>query len=308
MIFSCIVPCLDKNDPLLKDLIKSIRAQDFDQDQIEIIVVTEGDSEQAKAIGIKRAKGDICLMLCADNVLSCTYLFSYVSRLFRDNSTLTGVYSRYYKHVSSDNSLNRYFSLLGANDPIAFYLGKADRKPYFDVHKVDEISTQMIFLDKVPSLGCNGFFFRRKDLLKADLDHYYPMDVAEDLRRKEYCTYIRLNIAYIHHKTTDGNLLTFLKKRYKYAKDLYCDRGDRRWRMVDTNKDMWRLSGFIMATLTLFPCLYTSIKGYSKGHKDIAWFWHWPVCVGFLITYGILACRNLFLHRSLFQVSTEKTI
>ena len=75
ILISCIIPAKSLDDPNLKDLVDSIRAQDFPQDQIETIVVTEGDSEQAKAIGIRKARGEICAMFCADNVLVNNYIF-----------------------------------------------------------------------------------------------------------------------------------------------------------------------------------------------------------------------------------------
>ena len=83
ILISCIIPASKKDaeSQNLKDLIASIKTQDFPQDQIEIIVVTnvgqdgmtllnnsqegvlyindDSDSEQAKALGIREAKGEI---------------------------------------------------------------------------------------------------------------------------------------------------------------------------------------------------------------------------------------------------------
>ena len=300
MIMSCIIPVKDPNDPMLKDLIASIRAQDFDQSEIEILVETEGDSEQAKAAGIRRATGEICVMLCADNYLWTNWTFKQVYELFEKHPNATGLYSQHYNaHIDGDNSLNRYFALIGANDPIAYYLGKADRLPHFERYEnVDYCIMDMMW--PLPSLGDNGFFYRTSHIKQADLDHYYPMDCAVDLAEKGMRQYIRLCYDYVQHRTTDGNLLTFLTKRYRYARDLYCDRSDRRWRMVDTKEDRWRLFIFGASTITVLPAIWISIAGYIKV-RDFAWFWHWPVCFGFLITYGLLACRNLLKYQSLFQ-------
>ena len=161
----------------------------------------------------------------------------------------------------------------------------------------------MDFIKGVPSLGDNGFFFLKKHLDKANIDHYYPMDVAEDLRSQGFCFYMRLNLPYIWHRTSD-NLISFLKKRYRYAKDLYSDRQDRRWKMLDTRQDYVRLAIFVLCTLTVVPCLLVSLKGFSKI-KDPAWAWHYPVCLGFLIMYTILVLRNLFKHGRLFQCQTS---
>jgi len=107
----------------------------------------------------------------------------------------------------------------------------------------------------------------------------------------------------IWHKTSD-KLIPFLMKRYRYARDLYSDRQNRRWKIIDETIDYWRLLGFVLSTLTVIPCLYLSIKGFSKI-RDRAWFWHYPVCLGFLITYTALAIRNLFKHGRLFQCRSE---
>jgi len=292
IIFSAIIPASQKDlgSEKLKDLIASIKNQDFPQDQIEILVITEGDSESAKAIGIRKAKGDICVMFCADNSLIFKETFSSVYQQFK-TYPISACYGRFYACVSQDNSLNRYFSLIGGNDVICYYLGKNDRKPWFE--QTDAMDELMWFRGrKIPSLGCNGTFINRKQWIEnADLDHYYPMDCAVDVINKNPALFLRRNVADIWHRTSD-NLITFLKKRYKYARDLYSDRNDRRWKIIGSWKDKGRLFLFILATLTMVEPLLVSVRGY-RAVRDPAWFWHWPVCVGFLITYGILTCRNI---------------
>lgn len=279
MIFSCVIPALNDEDPKLKDLIQSIKEQDFPQDQIEILVIKEGDSEQAKAIGIRRSKGEICAMFCSDNKLVEKDLFKKVYQELKDKR-VSAVYPYKYAYTHKDNILNRYFSLLGGNDPICWFLGKNDRKPY--VEALERTS------DYQPSYGCNGFFYRASDIKNTDLDHYYPMDNAMEVPGFINSIYSRG----VWHRTSD-NLFTFLKKRYRYAKTLYSDRSDRRWKMLDTKEDYQKLGLYIISTLTVIPCLMVSIKGYSEI-KDKAFFLHWPVCFGFLLTYGVLTLRTFF--------------
>ena len=298
MIFSCIIPAKDENDPKLADLIRSIRAQKFPPGEVEIIVVTEGDSESAKAIGIKKAEGDFCVMLCTDNYIVDKHLFGAVRAIFDAQPVVSGVYSKFYHYDKTDNSLNRYFSLMGNNDPIPFYLNKCDRKPWYD-NDPDEYTTSFGFRYNIPSLGDNGFFYRTAHLKKTNLDNYYPMDNAVDMISQNHRYFVRYNCAMVWHRTSD-NLISFLKKRYIYARDLYCERSNRRWKVIDTAKDKARLLWFIVSTVTALPCLWVSLKGYSKI-RDRAWFWHWPVCIGFLITYGILTLRNLCLVLSSLQ-------
>ena len=284
MIFSCIIPCgeKDKNSQNLKDLIASIQAQDFPRDQIEILVITEGDSEQAKAIGIRQAKGEICAMFCADNEIMDKYLFSTIDSFFKVFPHISALFPERYFHNLGDNSLNRYFSLIGGNDPLSYYLGKNDRIPY--VWELWRTSNYQ------PSYGCNGFFYRSEEIKSTNLDHYYPMDNALEIKGKIY----GMSLDSIWHKTSD-NLFNFLIKRYKYARDLYCDRIDRRWKMIDTQEDYWRLFCFVFFTLTMIQPLCVSIRGF-RSIKDFAWFWHPVVSLGFLITYGALTLRTLFVR------------
>lgn len=280
---SCIIPCSAKDfeSEKLQDLISSIRNQEFPQDQIEILTVTEGDSESAKAIGIRRAKGEICAMFCADNMITDTNLFNDVQAHFDQFEFVNGLYPEQYTYTPTDNSLNRYFSLIGGNDPVCYYLGKNDRVPH--VLTLERTSSYP------KSYGCNGTFYRTAEIRKTDLDNYYPMDNA-----MEVGTVYPIPGDSIWHRTSDS-FLTFLKKRYRYAKELYCDRGNRRWRMLDTREDYWKLLFFIVATLTIAEPISVSIRGF-KHIRDWAWFWHPIVCWGFLITYGVLTLRTLFVR------------
>ena len=295
LLVSCVIPCKDpKTDPYLQDLIDSIKNQKYPEDKVEILVISEGDSEQAKAIGIRRAKGDIIGMFCSDNYITDSMLFGTVDCIMRGNEKLSAVYPVRYFRKEDDNSLNRYFALIGGNDPICYYLGKNDRWPH-----VDSLRKRSTYQ---PSYGCNGFFYRASDIKATNLDHYYPMDNALEVKGK----IASVGLDSIWHRTSD-NLISFLKKRYRYARDLYCDRNDRRWKMLETKEDYWRLFGYILCTVSVIPCLLTSARGFIRI-RDMAWFWHWPVSVGFLITYSILAFRNLFKHGNLFQVKCQPAV
>lgn len=67
ILLSLVIPAKDKNDPKLADLLKSIKAQDFPKDKMETLIITEGTSESAKAIGIRKAKGEVIGFLASDN-------------------------------------------------------------------------------------------------------------------------------------------------------------------------------------------------------------------------------------------------
>ena len=171
---SVIITAKNRNDTKLKELQYSLTQQTFRN--FEKIIVTEGNSETAKAIGLKRAKGEIICILASDNYLNDNAFFEKCLKPF-ENKAVVGAFPLRYWYYKDDDILNRYFALFGVNDPIPLYLGKNDRASYY----ADEICEYPIVffysrpdffivkLDSVPTLGDNGFFIRRNILMQADI-------------------------------------------------------------------------------------------------------------------------------------------
>jgi glycosyltransferase involved in cell wall biosynthesis len=288
-IFSCIIPAKSDKVPRLQKLIESIKAQTIAH-RIEILVETKGNPESAKAMAIARSQGKYLCMLCDDNLFVDNEIFEKVLTLFQTFPRVTGIYSRHYSLNCENNSLNRYFALMGCNDPVAFYLDKCDRKSYLDGFS-DQVFEMVNFTRDVPTLGENGFFYRKEILLLSDMQNYSHIDNAYDLIVKGYNQFIILNEDYVAHNTTDGDLVGFLKRRYRYARDLYCESKNRRWRMVSGKGDILRLALYVLFTLSIIQPLSVSIRGFNKI-RERAWFWHTPVCLGFLVMYTILAVKQ----------------
>lgn len=279
---SCIITAKDRNDPKLKDLEYSLAQQTFRN--FETIIVTEGNSETAKAIGLKRAKGNIICILASDNYLNDTQFFEKCLKPFEDKEVV-GSYPIHYWYYRDDNILNRYFALFGVNDPIPLYLKKNDKFPYW-VQAPDNRWADVVDIAYVRTLGDNGFFIRKDILMKADIDHYFHIDVCQDLFDLGYKRYAIVNTSIWHR--TGGNIIEFFAKRLKYA-DKFSE--GRRWKMV-TKKDLPKLLWFIFSTLTLIYPLYLSVKGY-KIIKDKAWFLHLPICLITIGVYGIWTLKRL---------------
>lgn len=278
---SCIITAKNRNDPKLKDLQYSLSLQTFRN--FETLIITEGNSETAKAIGLKRAKGSIICILASDNYLNDLQFFDKCIKPFKENKEIIGSYPLKYWYCKDDNILNRYFALFGVNDPIPLYLNKNDREPYYK--HFGEIKYWKRTLKYVPTLGDNGFFIRKDILMQADIDHYFHIDVCQDLFDLGYKTYAIVNTSIWHR--TGGNIIKFFMKRLKYA-DKFSQ--NRRWHMVE-KKDLPRLCWFIFSTLTLIYPLYLSVKGY-KVIKDKAWFLHLPVCLITIFIYGLWTIKN----------------
>ncbi len=283
---SIIITAKDTNDQKLKDLLCSIQQQTFKN--YEVIVETKGDSESAKGMALKKAKGNIVCILASDNYLQNKNFIKLCINFFK-NKDIHFVYPQYYFYKENDNVLNRYFALFGCNDPIPLYLDKNDKLPYYK-GKVEY---------GFKTFGDNGFFIRKEILLKSNLKHYYHIDNIYDIWKKGYrnLTIVRIAI----WQRTGGNRFKFCIKRYKYADKF--NTSYPRWNMVETTQDYLRLLWFIFCTITIIQPLYLSFKGY-RVIKDKAWFLHPIVCWFTLITYGIWTLKrltkNILIHASSF--------
>ena len=280
---SIIITAKDLFNSKLRELKRSIDRQTYPAHLYEVLIITNGTAESAKGIGLKKAKGEIICFMASDNYLNDNEFISKCMKPFEDK-LLVGAYPIQYYYNKSDGSLNRYFSLMGCNDPVAFYLKKKDRYSYLSNHP-KKFSYWIEDIPFVSTIGDNGFFIRKKILMQADIEYYFHIDVCQDLFDKGYKTYALVNTTIWHR--TGGNFFKFFAKRFKYA-DQFSE--NRRWHMV-TRRDIPKLALFILYTLTLVQPLYVSFKGYRKV-KDVAWFMHLPVCWATLITYSLLVVKR----------------
>jgi len=249
----------------------------------EIITVTEGDAESAKAIGLRKAKGEIVGIFASDNFLDDSDFLKKMMKPFALPDVVAASPSHYSYH-HHDNILNRYFSILGANDPIPVALDKHDKVGCFNPPDKSYVKT----IDKVRTYGDNGFFSRKSILMKADINHYYHIDVCQDLFDQGYRKYAIVNASLWHR--TGGNVFKFFWKRFKYADQFMTPQ--RRWKMV-TKKDMPKIFWFVLFTIMAINHIFVSVLGYSIT-KDKAWLLHWPICVLTIITYGALTIKRCF--------------
>mgnify|MGYP001560419614 CR=1 FL=1 len=276
---SLVIPCKDKNDKKLADLLRSIEAQDFPKNEMEVLVITEGTSESAKAIGIRKARGEVIGILASDNVLIKPHFLRW---MYMKTLEHFATFPAYYEPIR--DSLNRYFALIGGNDPLSFYMGKNDRLPHYkEFHKTSQKGT---------SLGDNGFFILKRFIEQTDLNNYYHVDNANE----SACWATPIEISIIHN--TGGNIFSFFCKRYLYGLQ-HAFNPNRRWHLVDFRqpKDIVRLIWFIVASMTIVQPLSLSIRGYLKI-RDVAFFLHPVVCILTVFTYAVLVMhlgvRRLF--------------
>ena len=292
----------------------SIRNQHYPQKNIEIILVDGASrdetvnigkkyharilhqkgtaAEAAKAHGLQEATGEIIADFGSDNIIPDNKWVQRMVRPFIQNVNIIASYPLWYTYREHDTLFNRYVSLFGVNDPVPFYLGKADRQSllYQGYHLSGNAADRGDYYDVVfsennlPSVGANGFFIRRRILQKAriDPDHYFHIDVIHDIVKLGYDRFAVVKTGIIHD--TANTLFSLLDKRRRYFRELYLEKtGLRRYHIfrLDNWGDLGKLGLFVVYSLTIIQPLWLSIRGYMKK-RDIAWFVHPAFC--FLIT------------------------
>lgn len=304
---SVIMATLNSGDILEKSL-RSLRRQIYDQKKIEILVADGGSTDQtpgvikkyggqiipektgspeaAKGVALKQAKNEIILEIDCDNILPHRQWLKKMVSFFDQEPRATAVYPWRYTHRSKDKILNRYFSLFGVNDPVAYFLGKADRQSYlsscFDLAGEAEDKGKYFLVkfntQNMPTLGANGFLIKRKMLLKAKVDpqHFFHIDVNWDLVNQGFNQYVMVKNNIIH--ASGEGFWEFFRKRKKYLENLYLkDLGRRRYFLYQKSRDQRKIILYSLYSLTFILPLLQALRGYRRI-SDPAWFLHPLVC------------------------------
>ena len=251
---SVITPTFNSKKTIAKCL-ASVRNQDYPQNKIEIIIIDGGSQDNTlslikkykiklikidpkkqnvelnKSTGISKAKGELLFMIDHDNILPEKNVLSRMVVPFLEHKDMVGVESLHYHYDKKMTLLDRYFALFGVTDPLAYYLGKADRMSYLTdkfAQKYTPKDCGDYFLVKfkknnIPTLGANGFLVKRATLLKhAEVSegNYLHIDVNVDLIKKGFNTYAFVKNS-ISHIAGHGSVIYYLKRRMRFLKQYY---------------------------------------------------------------------------------------
>ena len=223
---------------------------------------------------------------------------------FDKEPEVTGVYTWRYTHRRKDKLLNRYFSLFGVNDPVAYFLGKPDRQSYLSSEyslagKIEDKGEYFLveFTKKnMPTLGANGFLIKRELLMKAKVDEkrFFHIDVNWDLIDQGHNKYVVVKNDIIH--ASGEKFLEYFRKRKKYMENLYLkDLPKRRYLLYKKERDRPKIIAYSLYALTLIGPTIEAIKGYLRI-KDPAWFLHPVVCFLIFWIYFLVLLNWQFWH------------
>lgn len=311
----------------IEKCLSSVRSQNYPQDKIDIIIV-DGSSKDStaaivkkfdvdliiipaklqnaeynKGVGVRKAKGELLLMIDHDNVLPHnTWLAKMVEPLLV-HKNIIAVETLRYHYDRKLSLLDRYFALFGIGDPLAFYLNKADRLSYMYERynlfgKAKDVGSYYIVefdSDHIPTLGANGFLIRRKILFEnayIDKERFFHIDVNVDLVRKGFNTYAFIKDDIIH-LTGYKSIWSFLYRRKLFMEQFNFKMQSKRRYSVYESRDFGKLLVFILYAATFIKPLIDAFRGNRKI-PDIAWFLQPLLCFTLLFIYATVTVKTTF--------------
>jgi len=308
--------------------LEQISRQDYTKELIEILIIDGGSTDDSKKlaekfgarfidggfpenmearrhVGVIQAKNEIIAFIDTDNYLPAADWLRRMVQPLIANKKIMAAETLHYQYNKSDVLFNRYCALFGINDPVAFYLGKADRMPHYynSWHQSGKATdhgnyVEVEFGQDLPTVGCNGFLIRREILLKVLTrpEAFFHIDIIYDLVMKGYNRIAFVKTA-ITHDTSDS-FKNLVDKRINY----YSNHGlalnmERRYKVFDPAKpkDVISILIYVIGSITIIRPLFDSFRGFIKK-PDVAWFLHPVVCLVFAYAYGMVVV-NLVTKR-----------
>lgn len=255
--------------------------------------------EAGKAAGIKAARGELIALVDSDNILPDELWLEQMVAPFRD-ADIVASEPLLYTARKGDPALTRYFALLGMNDPLCLFTGNYDRVcavtgkwTGLEVHQQDMGGYLKLMLteEALPTIGANGFVFRRSLLEHVSWDPYFfDIDVMHQAVRAGFRHVAKVKAGIVHLYCS--RLADFARKQRRRIRDfLFFAQEKQRTYPWDRQKRTGILL-FALSTALLFPVVLQAVIGFCR-RPDRAWLYHVPVCWITLWTYGVGTLRKM---------------
>jgi glycosyltransferase involved in cell wall biosynthesis len=318
---SFVIPTLN-SAKTLEACLAAIVSQRFPRDEYEIVLADAGSSdgtveiarrmgvdavvdnplktgEAGKAAGIKASRGELIALVDSDNILPDDGWLAQMVEPFRD-ADIVAAEPLLYTARKGDPALTRYFALLGMNDPLCLFTGNYDRQcavtgrwTGLDVHQQDlgGFLKLMLTEEALPTIGANGFVFRRSLLSHVSWDPYFfDIDVMHQAVRAGFRHVAKVKTGIVHLYCS--RLEEFARKQRRRIRDfLFFAQEKQRTYPWDRQKRAG-IALFALATATVLPVALQAAVGFCRK-PDRAWLYHVPVCWITLWTYGVGTLRKL---------------
>jgi len=254
--------------------------------------------EAGKTAGIKASTGSLIALVDSDNILPDERWLERMVAPFRDGDIVAAEPIEYTAR-KSDPALTRYFALLGMNDPLCLFTGNYDRLcavtgkwTGLDVQQKDMGDYLKLNLTEasLPTIGANGFVFRRTLLDRVAWDPYFfDIDVMHQAVRAGLGQVAKVKTGIVHLYC--ARLADFSRKQRRRIRDfLFFAQEKQRTYPWDRQKKAG-IVRFALATAFVFPLLVQASIGFCR-RPDWAWLYHVPVCWITLWTYGVGTLRK----------------
>jgi len=317
---SVIIPVFN-SERTLKQCLASIEQQEYPSELLEIIVVDGGSTdstvriaketpsvsiyttsirsgEAGKAIGVSHAKHPILAFVDSDNVLDDPLWLQKMIRPF-SNPRIVASEPLYFSYRAKDPAISRYCALIGANDPLAVYVGNYDRYSYLRQHWTEIPVRQKDCGDYIsvaltgrlfPTFGANGFLVSKELVINSGSKTFlFDVDLVQTLAERDGFQIAKVKVGITHLFASGINL--FVKKSYRRIRDyaFYSSSGVRKYRWQDHPRV--KFLKFALFAFSVVPMLRDARKGYRKA-PDRAWLIHPIACFLLAAVYGTYLATN----------------
>ena len=255
--------------------------------------------EAGKTAGIKASSCELIALVDSDNILQDETWLEQMVAPFAD-ADIVAAEPIAYTVRADDPALTRYFALLGMNDPLCLFTGNYDRQcavtgkwTGLDVHQQDMGGFLKLMLteEALPTIGANGFVFRRSLLSHVTWDPYFfDIDVMHQAVRQGFRAVAKVKTGIVHLYC--ARLEDFAKKQRRRIRDfLFFSQEKQRTYPWDKQRKTGIIL-FALATVTVMPVAVQAAIGFLR-RPDRAWLYHVPVCWITFWTYGVGTMRKL---------------
>lgn len=326
-LVSFLIPTLNEERQIGRCL-GSIRDQDYPQDKVEIVLADGGSKDSTLAIAEQyncrvlfnskkmaepgcylawtESAGKIKFFIAADGELPHKNWLKLMVRPFVEDADVTAAFTQIIP-APTDNSLNRYYSLLHV-EPFSWFVYKnaANPRHFRRIYKVlFENNGYVIFdfsINNHPLEAlCQGFgvidSFQRKEEFEYD-DVLPVLQMIEEHRKIAY-----VPDAGIYHYHLKGLRDYWKKYGWRIRNSLY-ESGygfESRNKYISPSRNIRKYLWMIYGLSVVLP-LFDSIRWYRKD-KDKAWFWH-PV-TSFILCVEIIFEMSRFIIRKIFRFNLK---